>query len=115
MVAEVNGDLDNLSQAIRLSVQQPCFPFRTMRIYNLISYSNFIAMGRVRLHRWQSLSDQVIQRFEQISAMGEWSNLQSQDHKQSMVLCATTVACCAGKAPEGEDGNGRARKPSMPR
>ena len=67
-----------------------------MQIYNL----NFVALGRAKLRRWQSLFDQVIQRFEEIGAVGEWSDCKARTINRVWPLYAMTVACCAGKVLE---------------
>jgi hypothetical protein len=68
-------------QAIRFSVDQHCFPFRIMRVYNLISYINFTAMGRAVLRRWRRLFDLVLQRFERIRPEEQCTDSQDQEFR----------------------------------
>lgn len=93
----INNDVINLEEAVKLSLQQSCFPFRVMRVYNLVPYLNFPSMAQVKLRRWAHLLDLVLARFERICFERQWSDAPSQDLKQSMLLYSMQLAECLGK------------------
>jgi hypothetical protein len=92
ILMNINSDVINLAEAVRLTVEQPCFAFRIMRVYNLIPHLNYTSMRQGQLRQWAFLLDQVLARFERIYLEKEWSDKPSQDLRQSLLLYSMQIA-----------------------
>lgn len=87
----INNDVTNIDEAIKLSIEQGSFPFRVMRIYNLIPCFKFNSMAEGGLKRWAWLLDQVLTRFETYFEK-ECCDKFPQDHQQLMLLFYLQIA-----------------------
>jgi hypothetical protein len=71
-IMAVNDDIANVYEAITLSLTRPHFPFRRIRIYDVVSWINFASMPQLYLKRWSHILEQTLSRFERILENQEW-------------------------------------------
>lgn len=94
----VNDDIANIYEAITLSLVQPHFPFRRIRIYDLVSWINFASMSQLQLKRWSHLLDRTLSRFEGICDNQEWitnsdgTKIPPEDRREKILTIALQLA-----------------------
>jgi hypothetical protein len=94
----VNDDIANIYEAITLSLIQPHFPFRRIRIYDLVSWINFTSMPQLQLKRWSHLLDRTLSRFESILDNQEWitnadgAKIPPEDRREAILTIAIQLA-----------------------
>jgi hypothetical protein len=94
----INDDIANIYEAITLSLIQPHFPFRRIRIYDLVSWINFTSMPQLQLKRWSHLLDRTLSRFESILDNQEWitsangAKIPPEDRREKILTIALQLA-----------------------
>jgi hypothetical protein len=106
IVESIQADAENMFEAIRLGLEQPIFPFRSMKSHLLVSTINFLAMPQPRARRWAILFGDVITRFERITKQGEWktdetgNKIPPEETRQRVFISAVHMAEQTGRVLE---------------